>query len=472
LRFVALAILVLVVLPELVLGQLPGDSAARPIVQPAQQTFVPAMPATSAPALLGPRPAVESLRLPPAETIPPGLVAPGDAHPQLTLADLEGMALANNPVLVRAGARVEAARGQWVQVGLPPNPTAGYSAAEIGDSGRAGQQGGFVGQEVVTGGKLRLNRAVATQEIRVAQQEMAVERFRVLNDVRIAYYAVLIAQRRIDITAELVGIGQRSVNVVEQFVQREEASRVDLLQARVESNSARILLENARNDYLATWRRLSAVIGIPQMSPVTLTGDLQAGLVDILFESAMQQLLVASPELAAARANVDRASQAILRARAEPYPNVDMQGLIQHDNASSYDIAGVQFGLPIPVLNRNQGGIRRAQAEWAAAQSDVRRLELELQQRLATVYQRYANSRQQVETYTKQILPDAQSSLELVTNGYRQGEFGYLMLLTAQRTFFQTNLAYLESLGQLREAMVEIDGLLLTGSLASDNRLR
>jgi cobalt-zinc-cadmium efflux system outer membrane protein len=123
--------------------------------------------------------------------------------------------------------------------------------------------------------------------------------------------------------------------------------------------------------------------------------------------------------------------------------------------------------VPIPLWNRNQGGVRRAQAELAAAQSNADRVELGLQQRLASVFQRYANARQQVETYRKQILPDAQSSLDLVNEGYRQGEFGYLTLLTAQRTFFQTNLAYLESLRQLRESQATVDNLLLTDSLRS-----
>jgi len=64
-------------------------------------------------------------------------------------------------------------------------------------------------------------------------------------------------------------------------------------------------------------------------------------------------------------------------------------------------------------------------------------------------------------------LPDAQSSLDLVYEAYKQGEFSYLILLTAQRTYFQTNLAYLDALRQLRESTVEIDGFLLRGSLQS-----
>ena len=44
--------------------------------------------------------------------------------------------------------------------------------------------------------------------------------------------------------------------------------------------------------------------------------------------------------------------------------------------------------------------------------------------------------------------PNAKASLDLVQTGYSKGEFDYLTLLTAQRTFHRVNLAYLESLLQ------------------------
>ncbi len=50
-----------------------------------------------------------------------------------------------------------------------PIPLSGIRGGEIGNEGRAGQQGGFIGQEVVTAGKLRLNRNIASQQIRQAE---------------------------------------------------------------------------------------------------------------------------------------------------------------------------------------------------------------------------------------------------------------------------------------------------------------
>ena len=67
--------------------------------------------------------------------------------------------------------------------------------------------------------------------------------------------------------------------------------------------------------------------------------------------------------------------------------------------------------------------------------------------------------------YVNDILPDAKQSLEIVRIGYEQGEFGYLELLTAQRTYFRVNLAYVESLREYWINRVRIEGMLMTGGL-------
>ena len=159
--------------------------------------------------------------------------------------------------------------------------------------------------------------------------------------------------------------------------------------------------------------------------------------------------------------------RALSREYAGRVPNVDLQAGVQYDNATRDTFASVQVGVPIPIYNRNQGNIRRAQAELTAAQHEVRRVQLALQQRLAAVFEQYATAHQQVEKYTRDIMPNAEESLKLVGTGYRQGEFSYLMLLTAQRTYFQTNLAYLDALRDLRAATTALEGSLLSDSLQS-----
>lgn len=395
--------------------------------------------------------------------IPPPVASPNS---EITLQELEQLALTGNPAIAQAEARIRALRGRWVQVGLPPNPSAGYLASEIGDSGRAGQQGGYVGQEFITGGKLRLNRAIVSQEVQQAEQVFAAMQLRVQTDVRKAFYAALVAQRRADLAAELARVSGEAVTASQELLQAEEIPQAGLLQTQVEQQNAVILALAAQNEQQAAGRRLSAVVG-RELSMKRLAGDVGQLPVLLNWDEQLVRVTTSSPEVSAAMAELSRAQTALRRARVEPIPDITTQFTVQFDNATEDTIAGVQLGVPLPIWNRNQGGIRQAEAEITQARRNADRVELNLKQRLAAAFQEYSTARSQAETYSTQILPKAKETFDLVQRGYRLGELGYLDLLNAQRTYSQTNLAYLDALATLWRSWAEIEGLLLSDSLAN-----
>jgi cobalt-zinc-cadmium efflux system outer membrane protein len=237
------------------------------------------------------------------------------------------------------------------------------------------------------------------------------------------------------------------------------------LQAQISADEAYILLDNAQNDNVSARRRLAAVTGLPNLPSGRLTGQLDSELPKFQWDHCQAMVLENNPELAAARMRIERAGVMIGRARREPLPDVDLSASVGHHNVSGDDVANVQLGIPIPVFNRNQGNIAKAEAQWIAAQSDVERLELNLRDRLAVAYRRYANARGQVERYQARMIPKAKESLDLVTQGYEKGQVEYLTLLTAQQTFLRVNLSYLASWQELRTSMSLIEGQLLSGSL-------
>ena len=402
-----------------------------------------------------------------AEPLPVDNVAASNA--ELTIDDLLGMASVNHPAICKAMAKVSAARGNYVQVGLPPNPVVGYSGQQIGSNGLAEQDGVFIEQEFVRGGKLRLNREVAAREVMRAERELWIVQQRVMTDVRQAYYHVAVAQRQLDLTEQLQRIAADARRSADALYNAKEVSKADVLQAELEVENTAILLQNARNRQQAAWRSLANVAAQPTLAPQRVVDNLNDGLSDDEWETTLSRLLHESPELAAASAEVERARWALERARAEPRPNVTVQGLINtRDNGIGGKAdGGLTVGLPVPLWNRNQGGIAQAQCELAAALREIERVRLGLQNRLAPVFERYANARNQVDRYRNRILPAARESLELTQRSYQAGELGFLSLLTSQRTFFQTSLSYVEAIRELRLAEAEIDGLLLSDSLTS-----
>jgi cobalt-zinc-cadmium efflux system outer membrane protein len=283
--------------------------------------------------------------------------------------------------------------------------------------------------------------------------------------VAIGYFNVLCTQKRVELLTNIAHINKEATAAVEALFESKEVSKRDLLQARIESNTSKSLLQQAQSEHAAAWQVLAAVVGSTEIIAQPLVDDLADATDQIVWESSLEHLLASSPEIAARQASVKQAQAAVRRAQAESVPDINIQAIVQHDNSIGAANGNLMASFPIPLKNRTRARVREAEHKSIAAQQAVSSLRLQLQQRLAPVFQAYTSSRQQITTYRESILVDAQESLDLTKLGYEGGEFSYLELLTAQRTYSQANLDYLAALLKLSVARAKINGLLLTGSL-------
>ena len=397
-------------------------------------------------------------------TIPPTVRERTVPPSALTLEQLEQLAAAHNPTLAQAARRVEAVEGEQVQVGLYPNPTVGYMSEEVGEEGQAGQHGVYVRQELVTANKLGWNRAVASQEVLQARWELQVQQWRVTNAVRIQAYEVLAAQRTVEVTEELFAIGKAAVDAAERLFQARQVSQVDVLQARVEANSAQLHLIAARKTRDAAWRRLAIVIGMPDMKPAPLENRLDDELPEIAWSDTVQHLQAESPQIAAARTGVARAQRRRAGLRRTHAKHRNRSGRppqrplgrhhVEPADWDTLDDLRPQSREYHAGAGRTPGGSTESGACGTAASRPLGR----------------SVSRVRDRAGTGDPIPASHSSrwrksLELTRAGYQQNEFGYLELLTAQQTFTRTNLAYIAALRELWLSITKIDGMLLTGGL-------
>jgi outer membrane protein, heavy metal efflux system len=68
------------------------------------------------------------------------------------------------------------------------------------------------------------------------------------------------------------------------------------------------------------------------------------------------------------------------------------------------------------------------------------------------------------------VLPGAQRAFDAASEGYRQGKFGFLEVLDAQRTLFEARGRYLEALAAYHKAVAEVERLIgePLGAVAAD----
>ena len=155
------------------------------------------------------------------ENLPaPELLKDVAAHQTMTLADFETLADANNPTLKEAEALVRRSHEQAHQAGIYPNPSVGYQGEQIrGGSYGGGEQGGFIQQTIVLGGKLGLRRNIYVQQQRVDESGLSEQTRRVHADVQQAFYAALSATEEVRLRQRLLAISQDgySIAVGEHF---------------------------------------------------------------------------------------------------------------------------------------------------------------------------------------------------------------------------------------------------------------
>jgi outer membrane protein, heavy metal efflux system len=381
--------------------------------------------------------------------------------------ELVQLALEHNPTIQATIADVNRARGLRWQVTRKPNPFVGYSASEVANEGRAGQQGMYVSQEIVTANKLGLNDQVAGWEVEQFNRRWQEQQLRVTGNVRQLFYAVLAARQRRDILRQLDEVLARGVEITRQLVESGEIGRGPLLQARLERQQNQLNLRNAERDLTAAQQALATTIGLPDLNLEALSGQLDSDLPVLEFESTWQGVIGDHPRIAATRAEQARHQWNIRRQQAEPIPNVHSMFQVQHDDVTNTVIAGIQVGVQLPVHNRNRGQIAAANADSVRASHELHRRELELRHRFVEAHRQYAVARQQVETLQEELLPLARDNLETIQELFRLGESSYLDLLTAQRTYIETILALIDARRDAWQAVVLINSRLMTDALSS-----
>jgi len=397
----------------------------------------------------------------PLTPLPPESNVPDETTGQkFTLDDLQQIAFDNSPVIRRAAADLEAARGLAVQAGAYPNPAVGYIADTANTGRTAGYQGGFIAQEVVTGKKLQLARGAAEMEAFAAEYALQRAQVNLISDVRRGYFAVLVAQRRVELMRALAQLSGDAYKAFIDLVAGGEAAAYEPLQFRVFALQARNKVVHAENEYLAAWRQLAATVGMPDLSPGRVEGTLDEAAPQVDYYAALAHLLNCHTDLAIANVRIDRAALNLRLQQVTPLPNVDVEAAVTYDDTSPLnDIAySLQIGLPLPVFNKNRGNIAAGEAELMGAHQDWSRIRNELIALLAEAHANYASSRTIAEAYRGEIIREQVRTYRGIYDRFRQAgdNLDFSQVVLAQQTLFEVVDQYLTALDAQWQALVDL----------------
>jgi len=395
-------------------------------------------------------------------TSPAGEMAPAGPTP-LDLPALWNLALANNPLLREAAADVEAARGQWLQAGKYPNPRFAYRETVLGTTQDPnGDLTLEVNQEIITGGKRRLDLAITHRTTDIAAVALQGRQFEVLTRVRRAYSDWVAWAYTVQVSSDIMAALEEGVRVTRRLVEEAKTRpRTDLIRLTAILEEARLTWDRARISLETAWRQLAAEVGVPDLPMPEVSPGLE-GTAAWDTGEVLQRVLAVHTDRWRAALEAQRARLEVDRARAEAFPNVTIGSGYSANYPERQHGAILALETPLPLWDRKQGRIQEAQARLVRAQVAEHSTALRLIQETTEAVARYRSARQRAERLTRDILPPLAESLEAVRRGYQTAAAGisFADVLLAQQTLGEARLRLAEAWRDLGQAKADLEGLM------------
>jgi cobalt-zinc-cadmium efflux system outer membrane protein len=393
----------------------------------------------------------------------PGLEPTGE----LTLRQALGLALLYNPELAAFSWEVRVKEAQALQAGLWPNPEL---AVELENFAGSGNFAGFdaaestvsLSQLIELGGKRALRRSAGALEGQLAGWDYETRRLDLLTATTQAFVQVLTTQERLALATGLARLAERIQQSVADRVEAGKVSPVERRRAQITLAGARLAEGRVRLELTAARQALSARWGSAAPAFSRVAGSLS----EVRAVPPMKRLapLVAhNPDVARWEDEQRQRSTGLEleRANAVPDLSVFVGGRQLRESDESALVAGIS--IPLPIFDRNQGGIAAARAALSQARQQGRAAHDQALTALAESYQRLVAAHDQAQALKDEILPMAEEVLAAAELGYREGKFGLLDVLDAQHTFFETKGQQLDALSAYHQARAAVERLIATG---------
>jgi len=405
------------------------------------------------------RPALDPPRA--AESMPQAMKAPEGV---LRLPQAQALALMQNPDLAAFAWEVRAGEARTLQAGLPPNPEVGVEVENVAGSG---DFQGVDGAEVTVGlsqvvelaGKRRKRIHVAALERDLAAWDYETARLDVLTQVTQAFVDVLSAQERLALQEELVRLAEQVRTTVTERVKAGKVAQVEETKAQVTVSTSRIALERGQHVLTAARTRLAATWGHSTATFERAEGTLET-LTAIPSAEQIVQRIVQNPDLARWVTAMAQRQAAVELERAQGIPDPTLGGGFRYFNETEDNALVLEVSIPLPLFARNQGGVLEARYQLAQAGEKRRAADIQARAALSQAYAALSAAFAEATVLHTTVLPGAQQAFDAAQEGFRQGKFGFLDVLDAQRTLFEVRGQYIEALTAYHTAVAEVERLI------------
>jgi len=381
----------------------------------------------------------------------------------VTLKDLEQEALQNNPELRMVEKRAESADERRSLASAMPDPMIGYMTQNVGSpfTWSVGQedmsmQGVVMTQEIPFPGKLSTMGRAAAKRAEWEHESARETKYRILANLRTAYYEYYLAYRSLDILTETKDLMKNFQHIAETRYTTGQGNQQDVLRSQLEVSMLldRLAEEERKKESQAA--RINSLTGRDPMAPLGRPADLPLITLTKSVDELVAMVTAHSPALVGKERMVEQGEFEVSLSKKEFLPDMVVSGgwFFRGEKSDVWQ-ASVMFKVPLYFWNKSTG-VRAANADLSSARYDLEAAKLMVLARIRDLYASAKTSEHHLHLYETGIIPQARQSLHSATSNYQVGKIDVLGLLDSESLLLKYQLMQQEELVNLHRTLAMI----------------
>mgnify|MGYP001614203041 CR=1 FL=1 len=149
------------------------------------------------------------------------------------------------------------------------------------------------------------------------------------------------------------------------------------------------------------------------------------------------------PDIVAAEAEIRAAEAEVRLARAEARPSPVLGGEYSRDEGDR--IASATLSIALPVFQRNQGVLQRAEAVLKRAREELALVKVQVEREVRELLAEYERARATLALYDEEVVSAMEENVSLLRTMLEAGKVGYTDVALLQRERIETGLALLQA---------------------------
>ena len=402
----------------------------------------------------------------------------------LTLDQAIEQALVNNLDLSAARYGISVAQAREITARLRPNPVlslsgdhldllgTGFNAINNAGPNEFAWRTDFI---LERGGKRAARMNLASLETSLAELRFRDALRRLVLDVETAFVDVQLAKENLQLAQENLASLNAIVKINTERVRTGDLAPVELERSRLAAMQYETAVRKADLELRQAKTRLQLLLGRSTTSiEIDVTGPIRRDQQRLELAQIRTLAQTQRPDLLEMRQTQVR-NQADLRlqlAQGRVDYSTGVEYRRQQGIAGTGNSLGFFFSAPLPVFNRNQGEIARAEREIQQAKAQILALEARIDSEIASAWQQYTTSRELLEDIEERMVAKARDVRNTTEYSYRRGEASLVEFLDAQRAFNEIMHSYNEARANYAKSLYLIDSVTATSITQADPQRR